>query len=120
MVPRLEILEVVWRGPWILVIFPSKEHKKLFATSKIKLFWGNDCKAEGYANTFFNPEEESDDKVKLDIVEVCDRGNLGPPTYMVISLNDQELTLPISPISALEIKARQGNKNFFEKIMELI
>lgn len=103
MVTRLEIQEVVWRGPWILVIFPNKDHREMFAKATIKVYWANECKAMGAARTFYDVNEKGN-SVMLDIVEVYNPSIKAlPPTSIEISLDGEKITLPITLATKKEI-----------------
>jgi hypothetical protein len=69
-------MEAKWRGScFILVIFSSQQIRQKFGQSKLKIYWQDQCYAEGRANSFFNPEdlEQKRDTLLLDLSAIANQ-----------------------------------------------
>ncbi|OGY42062.1 MAG: hypothetical protein A2Y67_03210 [Candidatus Buchananbacteria bacterium RBG_13_39_9] len=92
MEPRPKILEVVWRGPMILVIFPDSHNKEIFPKTYLKIFWGEECLAEGKAELFIDQQVKDHfaDRYLLDILELCNSANLEAPTSLQVEFEGKK------------------------------
>jgi len=92
---RLQIDEVVWRGPMVLVKLPSEKMVELFLDSTIQIFWGDECRANGIASTFLDEGYKPAKRLLLNIVGINDPDKFNQPTRMIIDYQGQKQELPI-------------------------
>ena len=100
-VKQLQIAAMDYAGPFIRIVFADKANRdKFLCSSNVRVFFGDQCRAEGTGrgimtdSLFEDFENDGDDVLMLPIYQYCQVGE--KPSNLEVTIEDQRMTFLVN------------------------